>query len=688
MSESSSSFDGAALEFQVVRSLLTKRLITPLGRTAVDGLQACATAEEAVEQLEATAAMAQRIIDQSLLPLSGAVEVRSWLGRFFAGEHSFLARDAADLKRVLRTADRCRLWCGAGEAALSRVAQGVPDLAHLVEELERVIDDRGEVMDSASPKLAQVRRNIEQHKRAVDNAMASVLTSADIRRCLQAPEPSWRHGRPVLQVKVDNRGRVRGVLHDRSASGATLFVEPDAVVEVANRLSDEQAAESREINVVLAGAARGLRRFAVEIEACVEFVARADLLQAKARLVTEDGYVVPKVAKNGRMRLRGARHPLLLQMHDKADIVPLDIALGDPHHLVVVTGPNTGGKTVVLKTVGLLSLMAISGVPIPADVGAEVPFLRSIHADIGDEQAIAQNLSTFSSHVQRIARCVSEAAPDTLVLLDELGAGTDPEEGAVLGYAVLEALVKANVFAVVTTHLGRLKDFAYQHQGAENGSMAFDGETLRPLYRLDLGIPGNSHALDIASRVGMPKSIVARARELLGKRDQTLDNLIQRVQVARRDAEADRQATADRSRQVTQQHTDLEERLAQAVRKENWLQEEADGVVEAELRRAHASMDKSLTALTQAPGQHGERARELKKVVDGLLKDAALHRRRMAFCHGLKKGDQVFLPRWGRLCKVHKIDKVREIAFVDYGKVRMEVPYEDVSWLQPLDPTK
>lgn len=688
MSEITSSFDSDALEFHVVRALLTARLITPLGRTAVDGLQPCATAVDAAEQLAATAAMAQRIGDRSELPLSGAVEVRSWLGRFFAGEHSFQSRDAADLKRVLRTSERCRRWCGAGDTALSRFAAGVPNLEDLVEELERVVDDRGEVMDSASAKLAEIRKNIEQHKRAVDQAMMQVLASAEIRRCLQAPEPSWRHGRPVLQVKVDFRGRVRGVLHDRSASGATLFVEPDAVVEVANRLSDEEAAENREINVVLADAARGLRRFATEIAACVEFVARADLLQAKARLVTEDGFVVPKVVANGMLRLHGARHPLLLQGHASEQIVPLDIALGDPHHLVVVTGPNTGGKTVVLKTVGLLSLMAISGVPIPADVGAEVPFLRSLHADIGDEQAITQNLSTFSSHVQRIARCVQQAAPDTLVLLDELGAGTDPEEGAVLGYAVLEALVKARVFAVVTTHLGRLKDFAYQHPGAENGSMAFDGETLRPLYRLDLGIPGNSHALDIAARVGMPKSIVARARDLLGERDQTLDHLIQRVQVARRDAEADRQRTADRSRAVTQQHSELEERLAQAVRKENWLQEEADGVVEAELRRAQAAMSDSLVALTQAPGQHGERARALKQIVDGMLKQAALHRRRTTFCHGLKKGDQVFLPRWGRLCKVHKIDKTREIAFVDYGKVRMEVPYEDVSWLQPLDPSQ
>src|SRR5690606_7321209 len=287
MSETSSSFDADALEFDVVRALLTARLITPLGRTAVDALTPCATADEASEQLAATSAMAQRIVDRSELPLSGAVEVRSWLARFFAGEHSFLARDAADLKRVLRTSDRCRRWCGAGETALNKFASAVPDLTDLVEELERVIDDRGEVLDSASAKLAQIRKNIEEHKRAVDSAMAGVLASAELRRRLQASQPSWRHGRPVLQVKVDYRGRVRGVLHDRSTSGATLFVEPEAVVEVANRLSDEHAAENREINVVLADAARGLRRFAREIEASVEIVARADMLQAKARLVTE-----------------------------------------------------------------------------------------------------------------------------------------------------------------------------------------------------------------------------------------------------------------------------------------------------------------------------------------------------------------------------------------------------------------
>ncbi|MCA8954328.1 MAG: hypothetical protein KDE27_32770 [Planctomycetes bacterium] len=691
------SFDLAALEFDVVRALLVERLSSPIGRTAVEQLEPFADFAALQERLAAVQALALRLGDGGRgLPLSGAVEVRSWLPGFFAGEHVVQARDLADLKRLLRAAEHCRRWLLAQPEALVRFATGVADLQALVDELDALVDDRGEVLDSASQRLREIRREIQQARLAVDNAVQRALQDPDIKRGLQSFEAAWRHGRPVLQVKSDSRFRVPGVLHDRSSSGATLFIEPEIVVEMANRLSDAQAAENREINVVLADAARALRRLEPEVLAAVEFVARADLLQAKARLVHDDGFTVPAVERDAALRLHGARHPLLMQKAPPGGgsgaagkpvpVVPLDVALGDPHHLLVVTGPNTGGKTVVLKTVGLLALMALAGVPLPADEGARVPFLGAVKADIGDEQGISQNLSTFSSHVQRIARCLERAAPDALVLLDELGAGTDPEEGSVLGYAVLEALVRSRTFAVVTTHLGRLKEFAYQHKGADNGSMAFDGKTLEPLYRLDVGIPGNSHALDIAARVGMPKQIVARARELLGVRDPELDNVIEQVQVARREAEADRKRTAERSRAVADKQSELEERLAEAIRRETWLQEEADGVVEHELRAAKAALEEHVQALANAPGQHGERARSMKDALDGLLKGARVHRRRLQFCHALKKGDQVFLPRWHRSAQVKKIDKVRETLTVEYGRVTVQVPFEDVSWLVPLDP--
>lgn len=675
-------FDLETLEFQVVRTMLEERLGTPVGRLAVEQLAPYAEPAALDAELAALAALHARLSPRETLPLSGALEVR-WLDAFLAGEHALQAKDLAELKRLVRAGERCRVWMGAGAPALAAFAARAPRLADLVDELEQVVDDRGEVLDSASPKLAAARREIEAARLVVDTTVARVLADPEVRKVLQSPEAAWRHGRPVLQVKAEQRHRIAGIQHDRSASGATIFVEPEAVVDAANKLSDALAREAREIQVALVHAARGLQKLGPELRASVAFVAAADLLQAKARLCFE-GFVVPSVVRGGILRVAGARHPLLLRSQIADQVVPLDLALGDPHRLLVVTGPNTGGKTVVLKTVGLLAVMARSGVPVPAEPGATFPFFTAVKADIGDEQGISQNLSTFSSHVQRIARCLGRAGEEALVLLDELGAGTDPEEGGVLGYAALEELVAKRSFAVVTTHLGRLKDFAYRHDGAENGCMTFDGATLRPLYRLEVGIPGSSHALDIAARVGMPERVVARARELLGARDQTLDHVIERVQQARRQAEEDRRRTAEVSRSAAATKAELDERLAGAVRKENWLQEEADGVVEAELRAAQAALLPTLTALQSAPGKHGEQARAMKAVVEGLLKGAALHRRRMRFCNALKKGDQVFLPRWNRLCVVHKVDKVKEVVSVEYGKVKMEVAFEDVSWLQPL----
>ena len=676
-------FDLDALEFHAVRSLLLERLETPLGRTAVAALAPLKDRDAAAARLRAVSSLAAKLRHGQGLPISGAVEVRSWLAGFFAGEHQLQSRDLADLKRGLRASERARRWMGASGDDLAAFAAAAPDHEDLVEELERAVDDRGEVLDSASRKLAELRREIEQARGGVDAAVQHVLAESDLRRYLQSPEPAWRHGRPVLQVKQEHRGRVPGVLHDRSASGSTLFIEPDRVVEAANRLSDALAAENREINVVLAGLARGLQRVSSGVTAAIEFLAASDLLQGAARLIAVDGFTAPVITESGPLRLRRARHPLMLR--SKTEIVPLDLGLGEPSRVLVVTGPNTGGKTVVLKTVGLLAIMALSGLPLPADEGCEVPWLEAVQADIGDEQGISQNLSTFSSHVRRLGRCLGFASPRALVLLDELGAGTDPEEGGVLGYAVLEQLLSMGALAVVTTHLGRLKDFAYTHKGAENGSMAFDGRTLQPLYRLDVGIPGNSHALDIAGRVGMPMAVVERARELLGKRDTSLQEVIQRVQDVRRDAEADRQQAAARTLQLQQKAGKLDEEITAVQRKQEWLQEESDAVVAAELLRVQHGLLEGLVPLLSAPGMHGEKAKLLQKLVQGMQKSTAMHRRRMAFCHQLKKGDRVFLPRWSRSCLVHKIDKVRESVTVDYGNVKMDVPFEDVSWLQPLE---
>ncbi|MHC4898799.1 MAG: endonuclease MutS2 [Planctomycetota bacterium] len=679
-------YDLDALELATVRELLIARLATPLGRTAVaemaplEDAAAANTAQRQGDQL------AQRLAQDDRPPLRKLREVRSWLPAFFAGEHRPTVRDLLDLKHLLGTVHGCRAWLAAVTDApdLNAMAASFPEVRDLAGELGTVVDESGEIPSTASVKLGEIRREIAVAEVAVRQAVQRFLADETVYQHLQNPQPAWRHGRPVFQVRQESRGKIPGVLHDRSHSGATLFIEPSVVVESANRLSDAHAAEHREIEVILAHICRGLRRYETEILAAVAAVVHLDLTIAKARLITEQGFLAATVADDTTLSLVGARHPLLLLAKGE-EVVPLTLTLGDRFTLLVVTGPNTGGKTVVLKTIGLLSVMALCGLPLPTREASTIPFYDGVFVDIGDEQAISQNLSTFSSHITRISRCLSSATERSLVLLDELGAGTDPQEGGALGYAVLQDLERRGVHAVVTTHIGVLKDFAYQHRRAENGSMAFDGKDLEPLFRLELGIPGQSHALDIAGRVGMDPQLVERARQRLDARNQVMAEAIDKVHIARRRAEADRQTSEELVRAAAAKDAAAADRLTEMSRREAWLQEEADAVVEEYLRQSRAILAERLQQLGSAPKPFGEQARKLQEEFAALYRDTSVHRRRMKFLGGVRKNHVVYVPRLGRRCTVRKVDRVREVLTVVVGKMQMEIPFEDVSWLQPLE---
>jgi DNA mismatch repair protein MutS2 len=676
-----------ALEFQSVRVTLMPLLRTPLGRTGVEAAGPLPDAAAARRELATVREIAARMADGDLPPLPHLEELRGWLAPFFGGDHLPTIAELVALKRALGATDACRGWLGSlGRwSGCQELAATFPAVGDIADGLDAVIDASGEVRSTASVKLARIREEIEVAELGVRRAVQKFLGDDRVYRHLQTPEPAWRNGRPVFQVRYESRGAVAGVLHDRSSSGATLFIEPEVVVAAANALSDARAAEHREIQVLLAQVSRALRRYELEILAAVACLVHLDVTQAKARLVTEAGYAVPAIREDGVLRLEAARHPLLLQTLSPEVIEALTFDLGDRFSVLVVTGPNTGGKTVVLKTVGLLSLMALSGMPIPAAATSEVPFFDGVFVDIGDEQGISQNLSTFSSHIARIAHCLEAATARSLVLIDELGAGTDPEEGGALGYAVLARLERERVRAVVTTHLGRLKDFAYQHPGAENGSMAFDRDSHRPLYRLELGIPGASHALDIAARVGMPADIVAAARQLLGRRDERLEEAIARVHDTRREAEADRRETAARSRAAGEKEARLAGQIQELQRKGAWLEEEADMVVEEALRGLRQRWDTSLKRLANAPKPFGEVANELLEDLGREIRSTGVHRRRMKFLGALRKDGVVYVPRLARRCTVKKVDRTREMLTIEVGKMRMEIPFEDASWLQPLD---
>ena len=715
MTETESRFDLEALEFDAARELLAEKLSTGLGRREVEVLVPSASAEYLANLRSRVQALAGRLQAGAPMPLgSGLVDVRGWIERFRYGEHQPTNEELGDLLMVLKASVRARAWLvpedrdGEGElaTALADASAAIPDVRDLAEEFERIIDVRGEVQSTASVRLAELRREVDQAEAAVRGAVQRFLNRDDARRALQNPEPVWRHGRPVFAVRADMRNRVRGVLHDRSQSGATVFVEPEEVMEAANRLSDVRAAVHREEQVVVAHLCRGLRRCRDDVDLAVDAVARLDLDLARARLVAEEGFTMASVAapaagEQAVVRLRGALHPLLLRAHrpakpavdtsgwiedPPAGLVPLDLTLGEPFRQLVVTGPNTGGKTVALKTVGLLATMACAGVPVPAREGTGFSLLDGVFADIGDAQGISQNLSTFSSHVRRIARCLLAAGPRTLVLLDELGAGTDPEEGGALGHAVLDELGQRESLSVVTTHLGRLKEFAYRHPHTENGAMAFDGGSLAPLYRLEVGIPGTSHALDIAGRVGMPAEVVDRARSLLDdQRDTRLETVIQEVQEVRREAEVQRRRTEKLSRQAERTGRELAEKEQEITRQQAWLAEEADHVVDAAVRALREACAPVLHDLANASQAVRQKAEDLQRVFEEAVRQTSIHRRRRQFAHNIKRDSIVYVPRLARRCTVRKIDRSRETATIEVGKIRMEVSFEEISWIQPLD---
>lgn len=479
----------------------------------------------------ATTTEARRFL--SLYPLTdlgGARDVRPMVEA--ARREAVLApADLLDIAQTLQTARRLRQTVARQEAhfpRLAAVAARLEPCPELVEAIERALDERGEVRDDASPALARIRSERRTVHDRLITRLQRIISSPETAPFLQEPIITMREGRYVVPLKADFKGRIRGIVHDRSASGATLFIEPLSVVELGNTWRELQIAEDQEIRRILADLSARVAGRGAEILETVDALADLDLAFAKARYAEELDAVEPMLA-NGkpdrdgtRLRLLRARHPLL----DPATVVPIDVILDGETHVLVITGPNTGGKTVTLKTVGLLALMAQSGLHIPADENSLLPVFAAIYADIGDEQSVEQSLSTFSAHLTNILSFINPVDEHSLVLLDELGAGTDPAEGSALARALLETFRQRGAVTLVATHYPELKAYAQLTPGVCNACVEFDPETLRPTYRLTIGIPGHSNALAIARRLGLDEAIVRRAEALLSPQERQTEHLL------------------------------------------------------------------------------------------------------------------------------------------------------------------
>ena len=474
-------------------------------------------------------------------------------------------------------------------------ARWMPNFPRLESEVARCLGPDGRVLDTASQSLRNIRAEIRSVDASLQRNLQAILRDPDIQKMVQEPIVTQRQGRQVIPVKSEHKGKFPGLVIDQSGSGATVFMEPLSVLPLSNQLRSLISAEEHEIEAVLRSLTGWVAQDSTALTAACEEVAIVDAVFAQASYAKKVDGSLPQVEEGGRLKLCSARHPLLLAQGIRA--VPISLEMGPPDlTTVVVTGPNTGGKTVALKTVGMLAAMAMSGLPIPAEPDSRIPFLTEVWADIGDEQSISQSLSTFSAHLTQILRILPRAGPGSLVLLDELGAGTDPSEGAALGVSLLEHLNDAGALTLVTTHLSDLKIYASKTPGFENAAVEFDAATLSPTYRLTVGVPGRSNALLIASGLGLPDSLLRRAREILGKEHVGVEVLLD-------DLESERQS-------LRQREIHLSQRLSEMERDRQQLSEQLE-----ELRQERRQK------LDEAAREAEDVLRQAREKSHGLLRD-------------------------------------------------------------------
>lgn len=599
------------------------------------------------------------------------------------------AAELASLAAFLGAALRLAAWLAVRERdcpALFELAGRVPSgLSKLHARLYEALDERGEVRDEASPRLGRLRREIRELETRIVRTIERVAARPDVRNILTDGKTRRRNGRWVLAVRAKSSGRVRGVVHDRSQSGETAFVEPQDAVELSNRLADKEADERGEVGRILVELSRDVLADADPVERAAAAIADLEQALVAADYCREYGARVPEVAED--LVLRSARHPLLVEEHRLErleEVVPIDVRLGGDFDLLVITGPNTGGKTLAIKTVASAAFAMRMGWPVCCGEGSQVPLYDGLVSDIGDEQEISQSLSTFASHLVRLKEGLERATPRTLVLLDELGGGTDPDEGAALGHAILEHLLEHRVPTLVTTHLGRLKEFCFRHARAENASVEFDAQSLRPLYRLLIGTPGESNALAIAKRLGLPEELLARARERLERRDREVVELMAQVRGAREHTERLRSKAEDRLEQLERTHAEVREREEVLERRGELLEAEAQRGLEERVGNARRRLEQARGLLQQLPGEAARRLEEALSETDAELAGSTLSERRQGFLESLKKGQYVFVPRYKRRCVVVKVNRGRGEVSVRLGAAQMTVSFDEVTWYDSL----
>jgi len=606
------------LEFEKIKDRLRDKASSSLGKALVDALEPSTDFEEIKGWLDETSEMNSMILAAGSFPIGPYIDMSVYLKRAAIG--SFLyPGELLEVSDTLRTARRVKQHIRKSNTPDVRYplfdvyGEQLSQFRDIENRINSSIIGENELADQASPTLASIRRQVDKKNQAIRSKLNNIITSDTMQKYLQDSLVTIRDDRFVVPVRSEHKSHLKGIVHDRSSSGNTLYIEPMAVVELNNDLKELRLKEKAEIEKILTEMTAEVFEHEEAIKINQEVLKQIDFAVAKGRLSVDMKGMAPALINERRIRLRNARHPFI----DPKEVVPSNVWLGDDFTTLLITGPNTGGKTVTLKTVGLLVLMTQAGLHIPVDHGTEMSVFSNVFADIGDEQSIEQSLSTFSSHMTNIVSILNEVDDHSLVLFDELGAGTDPTEGAALAMAILNRLYSKRIRTLATTHYSELKHFAFTKPGVENACVEFDVSTLSPTYKLLIGVPGKSNAFEISKKLGLADEVIDSARALVDNDSIEFEDILSSIETSRKDAETERDEAIKLRLDAEKLKNQLQNKKEHIESKQDKLMAKAKEEANSILKKAKQEADEIIRELrglkTQSSKEQNKRIEEMRK---------------------------------------------------------------------------
>ena len=686
-----------SLEYYKIIQLLTEKASSPLGKELCrDLLPSVDLVQIQLMQAQTRDALS-RLFQKGSISFGSVKDVRGSLKRLEIGSTLGII-ELLSICSLLENTSRVKAYSrnerGDHPAdSLDEMFEQLSPLTPLSAEIRRCILSEDEISDSASPGLLKVRRSMKIANDRIHTQLTS-LVNGGARNYLQDAVITMRNGRYCIPVKAEYKGQVPGMIHDQSSTGSTLFIEPMAIVKLNNDIRELELQEQKEIEAVLAELSNQAAAYTDQIRDDLEIMVQLDFIFARASLAMDMNATEPIFNDEGRIRLKQARHPLI----DKKKAVPIDIRLGDDFDLLVITGPNTGGKTVSLKTVGLLTLMGQSGLHIPTLDRSELALFEEVYADIGDEQSIEQSLSTFSSHMTNVVSFLKKANRHSLVLFDELGAGTDPTEGAALAIAILSHLHEQGIRTMATTHYSELKVYALSTSGVENACCEFDVETLRPTYRLLIGVPGKSNAFAISSKLGLPDYIIDKAKEQISEQDESFEDVLSSLESSRITIENERREIEQYKQEIASLKSEMESKQERLNEQRDRIIRQANEEAHAVLREAKEYADQTMKMFHKFQKDHVDLSavekerqnlrKHMNKAEKGMTqKTAAKKPKKELTAKDISLGDAVKVLSMNLKGTVSSRPDNKGFLFVQMGIIRSKVHISDLELIDEAEIT-